>query len=340
MYRLLLLWLLDILGVNALCRMLNRNKAVILLYHGVCDDSFNLLKGCDERHISKSAFRKHLEYLKRKRYVFMSMTELTDSLKNKEKVDKSVVLTFDDGFRNIVENAYPIMKEFGAKGCFYLVSDLIGTEQLLWTDHVETVIRNQQKGDFQFIFKGEKINYRVGDKSSNEHAMIDIKKKLRTIPDKERLEYLEQFRNVRLDDVPNEFIMASWKQIRELELDVLEIGSHTRRHSNCMNFSSNEELEDEIRNSKIIIENNTGRKIKHFCYPAGSYDDRVITKLTEYGYESAVTITDGFVHENSDLFRLKRIGTGEQFLRFKAYLSGSYFVLQRIINCVIHREHL
>ena len=335
LFRLPILWLLDILGINALCRWLNRKKVIILWYHGVCDEGFDLLKGYSERHIPKTTFGKHLDYLRRKGYTFINMSELIDALKNKKKIDKSVVLTFDDGFRNVVENAYPIMKEYGAKGCFYLVSDLIGKNQLLWTDFVEMVIRNQKKGNFQFILKGEKINYRLGDKSSNQYAMVDIKEKLRAIPDKERLEHLEQFSNFRLDDVPKEFFMTSWQQIRELEPDILEIGSHTRRHPNCANLSSNEELEEEILNSKIIIENNTSRKIKHFCYPAGSYDDRVIAKVTECGYESAVTTIDGFVSENSDLYKLKRIATGEQFLHFKASVSGSYIILQGIKDIII-----
>lgn len=325
-----LLWLLDILGINALCRMINRKKAVILWYHGICDESFCLLKGFDERHISKSLLKKHLEHLKRKGYAFVSMTELIDAIKNKKRVGKSVVLTFDDGFRNIVENCYPIMKEYGAKGCFYLVSDLIGTNQLLWTDYIETVVRNLNKGNFQFTFKGEKIQYKLVDKKSYEVTMQDIKAKLRMISDKERHEHLTQFNNLKLDDVPKEFSLATWEQIKALDHSVLEIGSHTRRHPNCANLTSDKELEDEIRDSKIDIEKNIGREIKHFCYPAGSYNDRVIAKVKEYGYESAVTIMHGFNDENSDVYRLRRIETNESFLLFKASVSGSYYMLRKI----------
>jgi peptidoglycan/xylan/chitin deacetylase (PgdA/CDA1 family) len=222
------------------------------------------------------------------------------------------------------------MQEFGAMGCFYLVSDLTGTNELLWTDYVETVIRNQKKGNFEFIFKGNKVHYKLGDKKSYEYAMKDIKAKLRAIPDTERLEHLKQFNNFRLDNVPKEFIMASWEQVKEFDPGVLEIGSHTRRHPNCANLTSDAELEDEIRNSKIEIEKNIGRKIEHFCYPAGSYNDRVIAKVKEYRYKSAVTIMHGFNDENSDVYRLRRIETGESFLLFKASVSGSYYMLRRI----------
>ena len=328
--KILLLWVLDVLGINALCGILNRKRAIILFYHGICDDDFDLLKGYNERHISKSSFKKQLGYLKRKGYVFVNMTELIDALKNKGKIEKYVVLTFDDGFRNVVENAYPIMQEFNAKGCFYLVSDLIGTNQLLWTDYVETVIRNQQQEDFQFIFRGGKFNYKLGDKRASEYAMLDIKTKLRKIPDKERLEHLRQFSNHELDNIPKEFLMASWEQIKKLDSQILEIGSHTRSHPNCENLISDDELEREINSSKIDIEKNIGREILHFCYPAGSYNDRVIANVKKSGYKSAVTVRDGFSDENSDLYQLKRIGVSENFLFFKAYISGSYNMIRRI----------
>jgi len=325
-----LLRFLDVLGVNVLCRMVNRKKALILWYHGISDEGFDLLKGFDERHIPGSLLRKHLEYLRRRGYTFVSLTELVDAIDNKKRIGKSVVLTFDDGFANVIKNAYPILQEFGAMGCFYLVSDLTGTNKLLWTDYIETVIRNQKQGDFEFIFKGEKVHYKLADKKSYEYAMRDIKTKLRAISDRERLEHLEQFKNYKLDDVPKEFVMAGWEQVKKLDPTVLEIGSHTRRHPNCTNLTSDREFEDEIYNSKIDIEKNIGRQIKHFCYPAGSYNDRVITRVKEYGYKSAVTIVHGFNDENSDVYELKRMETNESFLLFKASISGSYYMLRRI----------
>ena len=82
--------------------------------------------------------------------------------------------------------------------------------------------------------------------------------------------------------------------------------------------------------AKIDIEKNIGRKIAHFCYPAGSYTDEVINKLIDCRYESAVTCLHGFNDENSDLYQLRRIGVSESFLLFKACVSGNYSMLRRI----------
>jgi D-aspartate ligase len=330
-FKLIILYSLDMLGINALCRRFNRDKAVILWYHGICDDGFDLLKGLDDRHIPKSAFREHLRYIKSKGYVFVSMTELVTAIKNKRKIDKMAVLTFDDGFRNIVENAYPIMKEFGARCCYYLVADLIGTDKLLWTDFIGTVVRSQEKGNYQFIFEGETFNYFLDDKKSYQHAIMDIKAKLRTIPDSKRLEYLKKFSHNKLKNIPDEFAMATWEQIKGLDPDIFEIGGHTRRHPDCTNLTTSEGLEDEIYQSKINIEKNIGRKVIHFCYPNGSYDDRVITKVKEYGYESAVAAR-GLTGQHSDLYKLNRVEPSEQFILFKARISGTTNLLKTFLR--------
>jgi len=300
------------------------------MYHGVCDNHFTLLKGFDERHISKSTFRKQLDYLKRRGYKFAHITELVDAIKSKGKISKFVVLTFDDGFSNVIKNAYPIIREFNAKGCFYLVSDLVGTNHLLWTDYVETVIRNQKKGNFKFLFNGEEINYILTDKQSYENTMLDIKNKLRSIPDHERYEHLEQFNKTRLGNIPKEFIMADWDQIKGIDPRVLEIGSHTRRHPDCANIISDEELIDEIYNSKTIIERKSNHKIQHFCYPNGSYNDRVIAEVIKSNYESGVTIENGYTNNNSDLYKLRRIEATQEFLLFKAKISGSYNIIRKM----------
>ena len=333
MFRIILLRVLNISGINALFRIRNRNKVAILIYHGICDDGYYVT----ENHLPKSVFRKQLSYLKSKGYVFINMSQLMSVLEKRGEINKFVVLTFDDGFRNVVHNAYPIMVEFGAKGCFYIVSDLIGTNHLLWGDYVETLIRNQKKEDFQFIFNGNRINYRIDTEQLRKNTIEDIKNKLKSISDKERYEHLKQFNNMRLDDFPKDFAMASWEEINNLDPEILEIGCHTKRHPSCANLTLDEEMDDEILNSKDDIERHIGRKIEQFCYPEGSYNERVIERLKQCGYKSAVTINYGFNDEMSDHYKLNRIehsrsnlmSEGDQLLLFEAIVSGCWGTLSK-----------
>ncbi len=322
-FKLTLLWFMDILGINTIYRWHNRNKAIIIMYHGICENDFDILVDYDERQLSKSSFRKQLRYLQRKGFSFISMTELINKMNNGGKLGKSVVLTFDDGFQNIINNAYPIIREFKAKGCLYLISGLTGTDQLLWTDYVETVIRNQGTDSIVFHFKGQIIKYNPKTKKSREQTMKDIKAKLRTLSNKGRFEHLAQFNSTKLTDIPEEFKIINWEQIGELDPEIMEIGNHSRSHPNCDVLTSDEELEEEIFLSKKEIEDKIGRPVKHFCYPSGSYNKGVSEKVRQSGCQSAVTINMGFVDNNSDLFQLNRITPDESFILFKTRISGS-----------------
>ncbi len=229
------------------------------------------------------------------------------------------------------------MKEFNAKGCFYLTSELIGTDRLLWSDYIETIVRNSKKGEFHFMFNRQQITYMLDDKKSYEKAMQDMINKLKTISDIERNEHMQQFYNTRAHNAPEEFYFADWDQIRELDKNILEAGSHTKTHPNCGNLCEESEFNDEIGNSKTDIEEQVGYEVKHFNYPSGSYNSEVIKYVNKYDYRSAVTIIPGFIDEESDLFQLKRIIPDENMLLFKAFVSGSYFFIKGLYRKIYKR---
>src|SRR3989338_7180416 len=266
------------------------------------------------------------------------MSELIEALKQGKQIKKFIVLTFDDGFRNVIENGYPVMKAMGAKGRMYVVSGLIGENKLLWTDYIETVVRNCEKDAFEFVYKGRTHTYQLDSKNSREKAMQDIKDKLRMVSDSERKEHIGQFADRQLSEAPKEFRFSSVEQIGGLDRRVLEIGSHTVNHPNCANLTSDSELDNEIGNSRLAIEQITGYPIKHFCYPAGSYNDEVVKSVRKHQYVSATTIIPGFNDGRTDLYRLKRVFVGEDMRLFKASVSGSYFFVSWIIRMLKGKE--
>ncbi len=330
----LFLWVIDVLGINSLFRIINRHRALILWYHGISDDSSNLSGHSGQRHVRKSLFIKQINYLKKKGYVFKTISELVAMIKNQDNISKVAVLTFDDGFSNIIYNAYPVMKQFNAKGCFYLVSNIIGGKKLLWTDNIDTIVRNQKKGEFKFVFQGNTVRYSLSSGADYDNAMKDIKKKLRQISNTERIEHMRQFDAIPLENIPEEFTTARWEDIINCNQEILEMGSHTANHPDCTKLTSEQEFQDECLRSKSELEKMVGYEINNFSYPAGDYNPTVINKLRAYGYQSAVTIIDGFNDKNTDLFQLRRVAVNENLLYFKASVSGVLYVLMRWRNAL------
>jgi len=86
----------------------------------------------------------------------------------------------------------------------------------------------------------------------------------------------------------------------------MEIGSHTRTHPILTNLSE-KEIENEIFESKDILERKFKVKIRHFCYPYGKYNNLVVEYVKKAGYETGLTLDRGRFRVGDDLFRMKRI---------------------------------
>jgi peptidoglycan/xylan/chitin deacetylase (PgdA/CDA1 family) len=237
---------------------------------------------------------------------------------------KLATLSIDDGLRNVVTRAYPLMRKYGARGTFYVVPDLVGKGEMLWTDFVETVVRNAPVGDFLFRYRETDIRYTLDDEASRRRAMKAIKRLLRSLPDSKRKEHMAQFRSIELADVPEDFALADWEELRGLDPSVLALGNHTATHPNCARLETEAELEREISQAGLDIAEKVGYPVRHFCYPAGSYNESVLAKLREQGYHSGVTTLAGFGSPTDDPLLLRRVEAEDEWYLFLATTSGAY----------------
>ncbi|MGC1402463.1 MAG: polysaccharide deacetylase family protein [Thermodesulfobacteriota bacterium] len=100
-------------------------KAVpILTYHHI-----NPLEG-DMVTVSVNHFEEQMSFLHRKGYHTLFVSELVEWMQGKRTVPKkSVVLSFDDGFWDNYEFAFPILKKYGLKATIFLVTGWIAEER-------------------------------------------------------------------------------------------------------------------------------------------------------------------------------------------------------------------
>lgn len=104
------------------------DNGVILVYHHVSTST------PPSTSISPTQFRQHLTFLSKNHNV-VSLQEMVNKLKNKQPLPaKSVAITFDDGYRNILDNGHPILKEFGFPYTVFINPSVIGEreDQLNW----------------------------------------------------------------------------------------------------------------------------------------------------------------------------------------------------------------
>ncbi len=99
-------------------------KIPILMYHMVreTDDPKEKRYCCHPK-----AFKRQMAYLKRAKYQVIGLDDLIDSIMNSTALpQKSIAITFDDGFADNYDNAFPILKEYGFPATMFVVSRLAG----------------------------------------------------------------------------------------------------------------------------------------------------------------------------------------------------------------------
>ncbi|MGE0267753.1 MAG: polysaccharide deacetylase family protein [Candidatus Omnitrophota bacterium] len=102
-----------------------------------------------------------------------------------------------------------------------------------------------------------------------------------------------------------------WNQLREMREYGIVIGSHTRRHKYLPDLTQ-EELLDEIVNSRKLLQEKLNFPVDHFSYPVGGFNAKIKEIVQKSGYLSAVSTNRGYDRYNKDLFELKRVTIDEQ----------------------------
>jgi peptidoglycan/xylan/chitin deacetylase (PgdA/CDA1 family) len=130
------------------------------------------------------------------------------------------------------------------------------------------------------------------------------------------------------DYVNNKKEYLNWDQIVLMWKNGVEFGGHTRSNVYLPSVKDPEVLWNEIAGCKADIEEQTGEKVRYFCYPTGGFTERIKEMVRKAGYEGACTTNRGFDRQNKDVYELNRIKITDSDMNkpfhFRAKLSGYY----------------
>lgn len=102
-------------------------SAVILQYHHVSTTTPRVTS------VSPDEFRQHLEYLRDNGFTVLRLEEVVQTLRNGGALpDKTAAITFDDGYRNNYDTAFPLLREFGYPFTLFVASGLVGSNAQLY----------------------------------------------------------------------------------------------------------------------------------------------------------------------------------------------------------------
>jgi len=280
-----------------------KNSCCIINFHGV---KKNNTPSINNRHISIEEFDKTIKYLSVNFNVVPLSYAFEIHRKEKKIRNKTIAITFDDGYKNNFENALPILKKYNTPATFYLITKCLEDSQYkAWPDlyelilfnHKETIEVNGLKFLKGTLYNKEKqiflVNYlkTLGNKTDSIVSEIINNYKINTIIPKEKNELFELITKEELISFKNERI--------------LEFGSHTHSHP-CLEYLNEVETELELLNSKNLLEQTLGKKINSLAFPDGSYNMKTIEIAKKIGFSNLVAVDYKYRENNSNSNLLSR----------------------------------
>lgn len=285
-------------------------KSLILMYHRIVSPELTSRYVEPGMYVRPETFALHCQLLKRY-FDVVPLSELFGS-DSQESSKPRCAITFDDGWVDFLENAFPILKANNLHSTVYLPTNYIGTPNIFWTDRCSEILKllftkitlPEYRGSNTLV---RKIFELKGDFTIIVDTVIKMLKPLQLV---EINDILTEISTCCGNSEPNDRVFLSWDEVRYLKKSNLVcFGSHTANHL-ILTTESDQVIIEELKRSKekLIDEKVAGHDMILFCYPNGGYTSHIASLVKDAGYLNAVTTTDGWNSDKSDSFSLKRVG--------------------------------
>ena len=308
-------------------RLKNNQSFVILCYHRVRERT-NIFY---DQNISATPkeFKKQMLYIKRY-FSVISLNQLIDCSRSKYTLKpNSVIITFDDGYKDNALYAFPVLEELSMPATVFITTGFNDSDAIPWEDQISylfnTISNDEMKLDDGQI-------YSLKTPEHKERAMWLFCKKLKYFKPAERDEMTKalcdryKINTFEMQQLANKLFMGymSNKDIQYWDHHGIDFGCHTVTHP-CLTTLSEEKMFEEVSASKKMVEEILEKSIDAFAYPygkEGDFNNDSKACLKNAGLNVGITFEAGKNSIKSDLRKLKRMGVGNG-VNFKMACHGS-----------------
>jgi len=314
----------------------------ILAYHRVASRDGRSSNTGDPRVISATPqeFAWQMDYLKIN-FTVMALEELVEcAQKSRPLPPNTVVITFDDGYRDNLMTAAPILRRRALPAILFITTGMIGTRAQFWWDELHTLL---QKTPAMIINLPVIGRLKLETAQERAQAMERLRQLLKRMPEEQRRAQIAALRGAlgagvqtaHSNNANPEALHLNWDEARQLPALGVTLGAHSHTHPILPRLTT-AQAEAEIATSKRILETELRQPARFFAYPNGGVDDfneQIKQLLTQYGFKAAVTLIHGVNWLNSELdwLALRRIyiGGGDDRYTFIVKISG---VLDKLVH--------
>jgi peptidoglycan/xylan/chitin deacetylase (PgdA/CDA1 family) len=238
--------------------------------------------------VSRGMFERHVDWLAR-RFDVIPPEEAASPRQHGSR--PAAAITFDDGYRDVYEQAFPVLARKGLPAAVFVVSEFVGSSRILahdrlymlccrafdaWTSVPEELARRAARFD---------IALPPGPRIASAAEPLALLRALITTLSRSDLQGLCEVLEADLGplECPDGLRPLTWDMVAEMSAAGITIGSHTRTHT----LLSNEEpdtVRDETAGSRQQLESRIGRRVNTFAFPDGRFDAACVRAVAAAGY--------------------------------------------------------
>lgn len=302
-----------------------RRRLLILCYHGIALKDEHRWRAM---FVTSAFFRRRMEILARGGYRVLKLGPALQMLKDGNLPSKSVVITFDDGFHDFYQEAFPVLRKYGFPATVYqttFYSDCPFPIFNLVLSYVFWCANGQRLNgaavgvphvfDLSTASEQERAVSIFRDFARNRHYTPVQKEELAAqIAIQLGVDYSEIRRKRMLQ-------LMTGEQLAEISQAGIDIQLHTHRHRAPLDESL---FVREIRDNRRWIASKTGASPTHFCYPSGVHRSEFLPWLRSEQVISATTCENGLANKQCDPLLLPRLLDSMNLTEteFEGWLAG------------------
>jgi len=290
--------------IGPISRFMSNNKLIIFNYHRIKSDTPGVTSDFDDGvyNLNADMFYRQMKWMKQHTRIVSEADLIGDAAKslntNKKLTRPLVAITFDDGYRDNYDIAYPILKSLQIPAFFFICTEMIWERQLRWWDILAYLIKKCEKPSIVI----NETEYPLETERSS--IIADFLQQLKPYPLSQIQDYLQLISNACEVNFPSNDVqdneLMTLEQICEMQKAGMIIGSHTHTHQ-AMSAMNHDIIHQELTISKRLLEETTGQPVRSVSYPYGRYQYiplSVQNTARKCGYQLGFTSSSGVNYLN------------------------------------------
>jgi peptidoglycan/xylan/chitin deacetylase (PgdA/CDA1 family) len=268
-------------------------------------------------HIPAARFEEHLDLLTSRWNPIRLSEYVAGAAHSKRFPPRTVVLTFDDGYRNFLTTAHPLLLKYRVPAALFVVTHHTGR---FWIDSLEAGL--EATDAHAVTWRGR--SFSLSTPQQREQVAAQVCRELQALAGERAAAHAEVLGRLGVQQRPDDDRdRLSWDELRPLAEQGVEIGSHSDVHESLTHLEP-PDVRLALSSSMSRLKKELGPGRYAISYPYGGHSSLIASLAREAGYCCGLTTDAGPNPRSPDLYALRRclVGADDVPARLRATLTG------------------